>query len=115
MAHHTRSLRKRPPTRGAGAKPGTVVVENVTRPGTSRSVDAGKYGAMRQAVLRVLPRQAPGMTLADALAAVLPLLPQALFPEGAAAGWWFKTVQLDLEAKRQIVRGRTSPIRLHRI
>ena len=38
------------PTRGAGAKPGTVVVENVVRPGTSRSVAAGKYGAMRQAV-----------------------------------------------------------------
>ena len=70
---------------------------------------------MRQAVLRVLPRQAPGMTLADALATVLPLLPQALFLEGAAAGWWFKTVQLDLEAKHQIVRGRTSPIRIHQI
>ena len=55
-------------TRGAGAKPGTVVVANVVRQGTSRSFDAGKYGAMRQAVLRVLPRQAPGMTLADALA-----------------------------------------------
>ena len=115
MANHTRSLRKRSPARGAGAKPGTVVVENVVRPGTSRSVAAGKYGAMRQVLLRVLPQHAPGMTLADALAAVLPLLPQALFPEGAAAGWWFKTVQLDLEAKRQIVRGRTSPIRLYRI
>jgi hypothetical protein len=65
----------------AGAKPGTVVVENVVRPGTSRSVDAGKYGAMRHAVLRVLPRQALGMTLADALPAMLPLLPQAIFPQ----------------------------------
>ena len=32
-----------------------------------------------------------------------------------SAGWWFKTVQLDLEAKHQIVRGRTSPIRIHQI
>ena len=56
----------------------------------------------------------PGLTLADAVSAVLPHLPTALFPGGAHAGWWFKTVQLDLEAKHEIVRERTSPLRVHR-
>ena len=38
----------------------------------------------------------------------------AQFPGGAHAGWWLKTVQLDLEAKRIIVREKTTPLRLHR-
>lgn len=91
-----------------------MVVENVIRPGNRRRVDGPKYRAMRRALLAVAPRRAPGLTLADALAAVIPRLPTALFPAGAAAGWWFKTVQLDLEAKRVLVREKTSPIRVHR-
>ncbi len=91
-----------------------VVVENVNHPGASRAVDAAKYRAMRRALLKVLPLRSPGLTLADALTAVLAQLPEALFPEGAHAGWWFKTVQLDLEAKRSVVRERSRPIRLHR-
>jgi hypothetical protein len=68
---------------------------------------------MRRALLAVLPRRAPGLTLDDARAAVRPRLPDSLFPDGAAAGWWFKTVQLDLEAKRVIAREKTSPLRIH--
>ncbi len=92
-----------------------VLVENINHPGSRRSVDAAKYGAMSRAILKVLPARAPGLTLADALTAVLPHLPDALFPDGAQAGWWFKTVQLDLEARRKIVRERTSPLRVHRL
>ena len=33
---------------------------------------------------------------------------------GAKAGWWAKTVQLDLEAKGAIVREKTRPLRFHR-
>lgn len=91
------------------------VVENVNHPGTTRTVDAAKYRAMRRALLKVLPPRSPGLTLADAVGALLPHLPAALFPGGAHAGWWFKTVQLDLEAKRQIVRTRSRPIHLHRV
>ena len=69
---------------------------------------------MRRAVLEALPRRAPGLTLDDARAAVLPHLPTSLFPAGAHAGWWFKTVQLDLEAKRLIEREQTRPLRIHR-
>jgi hypothetical protein len=33
---------------------------------------------------------------------------------GAKAGWWAKTVQLDLEARGIIKRVKTSPLRLRR-
>lgn len=92
-----------------------VEVENFIRPGSRRRVDGPKYRAMRRALLAVVPRRAPGLTLADALVAVIPRLPTMLFPGGAGAGWWFKTVQLDLEAKRLLIRGKTSPIRIHRL
>ena len=91
-----------------------IVVENIKHPGKSRAVDARKYQAMRRALLKVLPPRAPGLTLADTLTAVVPHLPAALFPGGARAGWWLKTVQLDLEAKKVIAREKTTPLRLHR-
>lgn len=91
-----------------------VTVENVNHPGTSRRVDGPRYRAMRRAVLKVLPRRAPGLTLDETRRAVLSQLPESLFPAGAHAGWWFKTVQLDLEAKRLIARVKTTPLRVHR-
>lgn len=69
---------------------------------------------MRRAVLKVLPASQPGLTLAGLSAAVLPLLPEALFPCGLHAGWWLKTVQLDLEAKHAIVRDKSVPLRSRR-
>jgi hypothetical protein len=72
------------------------------------------YQAMRRTVLQVLPKRNPGLTVAELFSAVLPHLPAALFPGGAKAGWWMKTVQLDLEAKRIIARAKTKPLRLHR-
>lgn len=91
-----------------------VVVENVNRPGEQRDVDAGKYEAMRAAVLAVLPPSSPGMSLSEVFAALLPQLPQALFPAGAHAPWWFKIVQLDLEAKGLVIREHVRPLRIHR-
>ena len=78
-------------------------------------VDADKYQAMRDAMLAVLPAAAPGLTVAEAKERLLPLLPEALFPGGAKAGWWLKGVQLDLEAKGVIAREKTKPLRLHRL
>ncbi|HEY5545608.1 MAG TPA: hypothetical protein VIK50_06100, partial [Gemmatimonadaceae bacterium] len=88
-----------------------VVVENVNHPGKSRTVDGAIYRAMRRTLLKVLPRKNPGFTEAEMLRAVLPHLPPDLFPGGAKAGWWLKTVQLDLEAKKIITRERTTPLR----
>lgn len=91
-----------------------IEVENVGQPGKTYRVDAAKYTAMRAAVLKVLPSQAPGLPVAEVIAAVKPHLPQDLFPGGDTAGWWVKSVQLDLEAKRIIART-PSPVRLYRI
>jgi hypothetical protein len=97
-------------------KPSKVAIENVNTPGRSINVDADKYEAMRKAMLSALPTAAGGMTVTDLKTRVLPLLPEALFPGGAKAGWWLKGVQLDLEAKRVIERvAGSKPIRLRRL
>ena len=89
-----------------------IEIENINSPGHVVRVDREKYEAMRQALLAVLPRSSPGLTVAEAKAKLLPLLPDALFPGGDKAGWWLKAVQLDLEAKSAVQRENTKPLRL---
>ena len=101
-------------TKDATPKPTRVRIENVNHPGSSTTVDAGLYTAMREALLAVLPAAAPGMTESQMRQAVLPKLPEDLFPGGARAGWWSKAVQLDLEAKGLIDREPSRPLRWHR-
>jgi hypothetical protein len=92
-----------------------IEIENVNKPGKSERVDRGKYLAMRKALLAALPDEAPGLTVPDAKEALLPLLPDELFPQGATAGWWLKAVQLDLEAKGVIRRAPRKPVHLYRL
>jgi len=87
----------------------TVEVRNVNHPDYRGRVNAAKYGAM-QAALRVALDGSDGMTQAQMKQAALPHLPQDLFPEGKAAGWWSKTVQLDLEARGEMGRSDTKPL-----
>src|SRR5690349_7937289 len=91
-----------------------IAVENLNHPGKPRLVDARMYAAKRRAMLRALPPAEPGITLAELRQRLLPMLPATLFPGGAKAGWWLKTVQLDLEAKGLALRTKSSPLRLHR-
>ena len=90
----------------------TIEVLNVGQPGKTYQVNAEKFNAMKAAVLAVLPASEPGMTPAQAIAAVKPHLPEALFPGGEKAGWWFKSVQLDLEARGILSRAAKPPVRL---
>ena len=96
--------------RSRKAAPDRVVVQNVNHPGKTRRADATHYNAMRRAVLKVLPRRSPGLDYAKMTRAVLPHLPVKVFPGGARASWWLKTVQLDLEAKGIIERENTKPL-----
>ena len=89
-----------------------MTIEKVGQPGKTYRVDAEKFLAMRAAVLAVLPKAAPGMAVDELIAAVKSGLPQDLFPGGETAGWWVKSVQLDLEAKGVIKRAPKSPVRL---
>lgn len=91
-----------------------IEIENFTTPGRVVQVDRAKYVAMRDAFLAMLPPVAPGITSAEVKKKLLPLLPQDLFPAGAKAGWWQKAAQLDLEAKGQVVREDTKPLRFYR-
>ena len=97
------------------SKPAAKIrIENVLQPGKTYSADPAKYEAMKKAVLAVLPKASPGLTVAEVQDRVVAHLPEDLFPGGAKSGWWMKAVQLDLEAKGVIARTRISPLRLHR-
>src|SRR5690606_40538090 len=91
-----------------------IEIESYTTPGRIERVTRAKYMAMRDALLAVLPGEAPGLTVADAKEALLPHLPDTLFPQGSTAGWWLKAVQLDLEAKGVIRRAPRKPVHLYR-
>lgn len=91
-----------------------IEIRNVISPGHVVRVDKAKYMAMREALLSVLPAASPGLTVTEAKAGVLPLLPQDLFPGGEKAGWWLKAAQLDLEAQGIVRREATKPLPLHR-
>lgn len=81
-----------------------IEIENINVPGKTNRVNAQKYGAMREVLLKVLPEAPPGMSQAQMGQAVLPYLPENLWPDGAKSMWWVKTVQLDLEAKGLLTR-----------
>jgi len=92
-----------------------VDVLNVNVQGRDSRVDAAKYEAMKRAILGVVPAQAPGLSAAEMVAQVAPLLPADLWPNGEKVGWWQKTVQLDLEARGLLVRNTgAKPLRCHR-
>lgn len=93
---------------------GRVPIQNLHHPGSTTAVDGALYYAMRDTMLKVLPYAAPGLTQAEMREAIFPLLPETLFPGGARAGWWSKTVQLDLESKGIISRESARPLRFHR-
>lgn len=92
-----------------------IEVQNFTSPGHVHRVDKAKYTAVRDVLMKRIPTDEPGMTPAELIAAIRPHLPQDLFPGGEKAGWWFKCVQLDLEAKGVIRRAAKPPVRLHRV
>jgi len=91
-----------------------VTVENVNHPEYSGKVNRAKYENMKTAMLKVLPSSAPGHKVKDVIEALKPYLSQELFPEGQTAGWWQKTVQLDLEAKGLVVRADIKPLHIYK-
>ncbi|MBK8543620.1 MAG: hypothetical protein IPL62_08615 [Caulobacteraceae bacterium] len=91
-----------------------IAVENVNHPGQVSRVDAAKYKSARAAMLRVLPRKAPGMTQHEMMLAMRDALPSEMFP-GTTTSWWAKTVQLDLEAKGLVTRSASRPLRWRRV
>lgn len=92
-----------------------VEIANINVPGRTARVDAEKYEAMKSAILKVTPNEAPGITASEMVERVKPLLPKRLWPKGEKVGWWQKTVQLDLEAKGQLKRHpKSKPMKWYR-
>jgi hypothetical protein len=90
-----------------------VSVRTPNVPGYSGSVGAAKYEAMKKVLLTVMPRKAPGLTQAEMMAAVGKAAPKDTFPRTTYM-WWAKCVQLDLEARGELKREATKPLRWHR-
>ena len=86
-------------------------VENVNHPRYVTRVDAVKYAAAKRALLAILSGQEKGLTQTEMMTAIKVQIDQTLFTNGAKSGWWMKTVQLDLEAKGQIIRIIGKPLR----
>ena len=104
---------KRKASKDTGPK---VEVRNANSPGWTGRVDAVKYEAMRNALILILPRQAPGLTQTEMRNKVVFHLPGHVFPAGEKADWWAKCVQLDLEADGIIEREKgAKPLRWHRV
>jgi len=92
-----------------------ILVENVNVPGYTHPVDAAHYEAMKKVLLRVLPKDGPGLTQTEMWERAAALADRALFPDRGKVGWWAKCVQLDLEAKEVIVRDKgAKPLRWRR-
>ena len=94
----------------AKAPAATVDVLNVLQPGKTYKRNAEKYEIARKAFLKFMPAKGPGLTQAEMHVAIKKALPSF----GSTAGWWMKTVQLDAEARGDVVRDGGKPLRWKR-
>lgn len=93
------------------AKPEKRIVQvlNVNAPGKTYPRDAAKYESARKALLKILPKAGPGVTQAEMMALMKKALPASEW--GTTQGWWTKTVQLDAEARGEVIRDGGKPLR----
>jgi hypothetical protein len=88
----------------------TVDVFNVLQPGKTYKRNAEKYETARKAFLKFMPAKGSGLTQTEMHAAMRKALPSF----GSTAGWWMKTVQLDAEARGDVIRDGGKPLRWKR-
>ena len=89
--------------------------QNVNVASHETRVDAMNSDKMTDALIKVSPSKAPEFIQSEMFRAVVPHLTSELFPGGAKAGWWVRTLHLDLEATRTRFRAPERPLRCHRI
>lgn len=94
-------------------KPERIEVFNINTPGTSSFVQKYKYDEVKKVMQAHMPTQAPGMTQDELAELVIAHVSNAIFPDRTKAGWWMKTVQLDLEARQVLIREKARPLRWH--
>jgi len=89
----------------------TIDTLNVNAPGKTYKRNAEKYAAARKAYLAFMPTKAPGLTQTEMFAGMKKSLPEF----GSTSGWWMKTVQLDAEARGEVVRDGGKPLRWRKV
>jgi hypothetical protein len=105
----------KPPAAKSRGKPAaktaaqTVETLNVNQPGKTYRRDAAKYAAARKAFLALIPKSGPGLTQAEMSAKMKKALPASTW--GTTQVWWMKTVQLDAEARGEVIRDGGKPLR----
>ena len=85
-----------------------IVIENVNVPGSTTRASKAMYDAMQQAMWKVLPATAPGLTESEICDAVAPHRPEDLYPGGAKAAGGRRLCSRIPEARGTLVRGRPS-------
>jgi hypothetical protein len=108
-----KAARKKAPAKATG-KPATAEILNILRPGKTYRVNAEKYQAARKALLAFMPKTGPGLTQSEMAAAMRKALPLSEFP-GTTSSWWMKSVQLDAEARGDLMRDKGKPLRWRRV
>ena len=97
----------------------SIKARNVNHPEHRENLKAEKYHVIREAMLATLS-EAEWMSFADLEAGVRARLaesnvPKALFPKPGSVRWYCKAVQLDLEARGEILRQpKKSPLHLRK-
>lgn len=98
----------------------SIQARNVNHPDHVENLKAEKYTVIREAMLAVLTRD-EWTSFTELEARVRDLLeekkvPKSLFPKPGSVRWYCKAVQLDLEARGDIVRQpKKSPLHLRRV
>ncbi len=90
----------------------TVDVLSVLHPGETYKRDAAKYEACRKVFLKLIPKTGAGVTQSEMMEIMKKALPTSEW--GTTQGWWTKTVQLDAEARGEVVRDGGKPLRWKR-
>jgi hypothetical protein len=90
-----------------------IEVFNINTPGRSSFVHKDKYDEVKRVMKTYMPTRSPGVTQDEMASLVIERVSEAVFDDKSKAGWWMKTVQLDLEARQVVVREKTKPARWH--
>lgn len=88
-----------------------IEVFNINNPGKSSFVQKDKYEEVKRGFKEYMPNKSPGMNQDEMARLVIEKVSDTVFDDKTKAGWWMKTVQLDLEARRVMFREKTKPIR----
>ena len=74
-------------------------------------VQKDSYDEVKSILKAHMPTQSPGMTQQEMIEMVVQKVSPEIFPEREKAGWWMKTVELDLEARGVVIWEETKPLR----